>query len=287
MTTTRFKRIVLGLPQGMGNQSAVQAAADLAEFMKVDLLAAFVADAALLEMAASPPRRELRLLDQQWQPLDTARMSRDLQDVAELARKRFAESVGNRSIRAAFDVLSDVDRVASLIRAGDIVAIIEPSHPGESITRQFTALLDAAFATAPAVLLMPRRIVRTSGPVMALAGGPDDACIGVALELAATLKERLVVVMPVGAVLPEGILDAAKEFGVPIDPSTGDATASIGSLSLGAASAAKERLRVMSRHLMKDASRVLSMLYGVPLLAIDGDQLQSPAINGDFKASSA
>ena len=43
--------------------------------------------------------------------------------------------------------------MSSLIRAGDIVAIIEPSHPGERITRQLIGPLNAAFDTAAAILV--------------------------------------------------------------------------------------------------------------------------------------
>lgn len=281
----RFKRMVVGLPQGMGNRSAVEAAADLAEFLKLELLAAFITDAALLELAEFPAIRELRLLDQQWQPLDVARIARDLEDAANLARRRFDESVGSRTIKTGFDVLAGADLMASLIDAGDIVTIIEPSHPGESITRQFTALLDAAFETASAILVVPRRIARTSGPIMAVAGGHDDASIRVALEIAAALKERLIVVAPAGMPLPPEVVADAERFGVAVEQLAGNGAHARSPLPPSSRSG--ERLRVITRRLLGDASQLFSRLQGVPLLVIESQQAASAETPGGLKASSA
>jgi hypothetical protein len=269
MSNGRFKRMVVGLPQGMGTPSAVQAAADLAEFLQLELLAAFIADAALLDLAEFPAMRELRLLDQQWQPLDVARIARDLEETANLARRRFDEIVGSRTIKTGFDVFARAELMVSRIEAGDIVTIIEPSHPGESITRQFTALFDAAFETAAAILVIPRRIVRTSGPIMALAGGPEDPSIRIALEIAAALKERLIVVAPPGVPLPPDIAADAQQLAVPVEQLAGNANAPS---PLPSSSRSGERLRVITRRLLGDASQLFSMLQGVPLLVLDSEQ---------------
>lgn len=282
MSDGRFKRMVVGLPQGMGTLSAVQAAADLAEFLQLELFAAFIADSALLDLAEFPAMRELRLLDQQWRPLDVARVARDLEEAANLARRRFDEIVGGRAIKTAFDVLYGAELMVSRIEAGDIVTIIEPSHPGESITRQFTALFDAAFETAAAILVVPRRIVRTSGPIMALAGGPEDASIRIALEIAAALKERLIVVAPPGMTLPPEIAADAQQLGVPVEQLAGDANAPS---PLPSASRSRERLRVITRPLLGDASQLFSMLQGVPLLVLDSGQ--AAPTRGGLKVSSA
>jgi hypothetical protein len=175
MSGRPFKRMVVGSPQGMGYESAVRAAADLAEFLHIEFLAAYIADTTLLALAESPAIRELRILDQLWQPLDVRQISRGLEGAYEAARRRFEASVRDRSVKSAFDVLSSADAIAALIQAGDILAIIEPTHPCEKITRQFYALLDAAFATAATILIVPRSIVSRSGPIMALASWSTDA----------------------------------------------------------------------------------------------------------------
>lgn len=273
MSKRRFKRMVVGLPQGMGNRSAIAAAADLAEILQIELLATFIADTTLLELAGFPAMRELRIFDQQWQPLDAAQTARDLEDASNIARRRFDESVGSRSIKTSFDILAGAELMASLVGAGDIVTIIEPTHPGESITRQFTALLDVAFETAAAILVVPRQIVRSSGPIMAIAGGADDASIHVALEIAAALNERLVVVACPGAVLPAEIVAEAERLGVAVEQLTSADVKAATPLPLSSRS--KERLRVITRQLLGGAPRSFSMLHGVPLLVVDSDQAVS------------
>lgn len=272
MSGPRFKRMVVGLPQGMGNRSAVAAAADLAEFLRIELVAAFIADATLHDLAGFPAMRELRIFDRQWQPLDVARISRDLEDAVGVARKRFDESVGSRTVKTSFDVLTGAEVMASFIQAGDIVTIIEPGHPGESITRQFTALLDAAFETTAAILVVPGRLVRVSGPIMAVASGPEDASIWVALEIAAALKERLIVVAPPGVRLSPEIAAAANELGVAVEQLAAGTTDSNALLSLPSSIRSQERLRVVARRLLDGAPKLFSMLHGVPLLAVDVDE---------------
>jgi hypothetical protein len=272
MSDRRFDRLVVGLPQSTGNASAFAVAADLAEFLQLELLAAFIADAALHDLAGFPAARELRILDQQWQPVDVAKMSQDIEDAVGLARRRFAETVGSRAMKVSFDILAGAEPIVSLLKADDIVAIIEPSHPGESITRQFTALFDAAFESAAAVLVVPRHVVRVRGPIMALANGPEDTSIRVALDIAAALKERLVVAGLAAIELPTEIIAEAQDRGVAVDR-----------LDSGAYACAvpspqsNERLRVVGRGLVRRTAQIFSTLQGVPLLAIYAARSASPA----------
>ena len=69
---TAFRRMVVGLPQSTASNAAVEAAADLAEFLQIELHATFVADPTLLELAGSQSVRELRTLGQGWQSIDLA-----------------------------------------------------------------------------------------------------------------------------------------------------------------------------------------------------------------------
>ena len=92
-----------------------------------------------------------------------------------VARWRFAKSVKNRSVKTSFDVVGGAEVIASLIRSDDIVAIIEPTHPGERITRQFTSLVHAAFETAAGNPHSPTADrTRATGPIMAVAADPGD-----------------------------------------------------------------------------------------------------------------
>ena len=259
-----FKRMVVGLPQGLAGQAAVDATADLAEFLQIELLATFIADSTLHTLAELSGARELRTLDQGWQAIDVAQITRDIESAASLARRRFAETIGTRALKASFDVIGGVEIMASLIRADDIVAIIEPGHPGERITQQFTRLLAAAFATAGAVLAVPRRIVRTAGPIMTTASSSEDPSIRTALQIAAALRERLVVTMAADVRLPIELLAEAERLGVAVERSGG------GALPVARL---QERMRVLTRSALTDKGITLfSSLQGIPLLLIDPDR---------------
>ena len=270
MTSSRlgFKRMVIGLPQTMADRAAIDAAAELAEFLQVELLAAFIADPALRALAERPAARELRTLGQGWQTIDPAQIKRDIEQISAIAQRRFAETVGGRSIKTGFDVVTGAPMLASLIRADDILAILEPGHPGESITRQFTSLLDTAFATAAAILAVPRRILRPTGPILAVVTGGDHNNLRLALQIAAASKERLLVATPPGVRLPDEILADAERLGVPIERiSTG---LSQQTLALPSARA-NERLRIVARdQLPEDA--LFANLRGIPVLVVEPER---------------
>jgi hypothetical protein len=256
--------MVIGLPQSLADQSAVNAIADLAEFLNIELLAAVIADSSLNSIAGWSAVRELRIPGHGWQPIDWPQMTREIDHVISLARQRFADAVKSCTVRTSFDVVAGTQIMASLIRPDDIVAIIEPSHPGERITRQFSALLDAALEAARAVLILPRKIARTSGPIMALATAADDASIPVALEVAAALKEDLIVV---GAAPTATSLADAEQRGIRVQTAAAGAPPSL--TEVISASHPRERLHVATRTgLPADAGELFSALHGVPLLVV-------------------
>jgi hypothetical protein len=269
-----FKRMVVGLPQSVANHGAVDAVAEFAELLRIELVAAYVADPTLAALAEWSGARELRVLDQEWRAINVEQITREVEHAASLARGRFAESVKSRTIKTSFDIVAGAEVAASLIQAGDIVAIIEPSHPGERITRQFTHVLDAAFATAAAVLVMPRKLARTSGPVLVFAAAGDVPSIRAGLEVAAALKERLIVVMPPDAPFPADILADADQLGIAVERYAGDGRTTLTALAAFTAPI-RERLRVVTGgRLMDDASRLFSSLSGVPLLVVGGGRAE-------------
>ena len=212
-----FKRMVVGLPESLPNYGACNVAADLAERLNIQFLAAFIADASVRALVDSPAARELRLLERNWQTIDRSRMLDDLESVATIVRRRVAESTQGRSLDARFDIIQDVDAIGSFIQADDLVVIIDPAHPGERITRQFTCLLDAAVRTAAAVLVLPAQVGRTAGPVVAFATGSQDPSLRIGLQVASALRERLIVEVAEDLPLSSDILRDAHRLGVPVE----------------------------------------------------------------------
>ncbi len=155
----------------------------------------------------------------------------------------------------------------SLIRADDIVAIMEPSHPSEWIARQFTNLLDAALRSPAAILFVPKRLARTRGPVMVTASEADDPSLATTLEIAGALKEPLIVALA-GAPLSTEFLASAKRLNVSVRRINGHEAARRAA-PLIATPVGNERLRVAARaRLADDAVRVFAQLRDVPLLAV-------------------
>ena len=101
-----FERMVIGLPQSVADHTSVGAAVDLAERLRIELFAAFVADTGSYALAGSTLAREFCILDLRWQPIERARFLQDLELRADLARQHFAESTKNRNLNARFDVFS-------------------------------------------------------------------------------------------------------------------------------------------------------------------------------------
>jgi hypothetical protein len=191
----QFTRMLIGLPQSASDYAAVRAAAELAEALGINLSAAFIDDPTLLTLAQYQGVRELRAFGSGWRALDPAQMIRDLERAAVAAERLFTEAVKARRIETRFDIVHGeaAELFGSLAQAGDILAVVEPRSPTERITRQFTSLLGAALRTPAPVMLVPGHIVRTRGPIVAVAQAPDDPSIRTATAVADLTNEQLVV----------------------------------------------------------------------------------------------
>jgi len=69
-TRVDFKRMLVRLPQNAGDYAAVGVMAQLADLMGASVVATFVQDAELVEMAALPCVRELRPFGGGWHPIE-------------------------------------------------------------------------------------------------------------------------------------------------------------------------------------------------------------------------
>lgn len=251
MANRYFERMVIGLPKGAVNRPSIRAAADLAEFLNIELIGAFIADANLRSLIGLPGR-ELRIADLQWQPIDLTSVPGNLEYLIDFARNYFAESVDRRTVKTSFEVIEDTHVIGSLIRQNDIVAVIEPAHPGERITQQFTALLDAAFKKSASILVIPRRILHSRGPIAAVAASGDDASISAAIEIANALNERLLVATQPGISLSAEIFASASRRGVEVEQIVADVRVADAQARTHLLSRLKGRLHVISRSCRAD-----------------------------------
>jgi hypothetical protein len=195
MESHSFRRIVLGL-QPRARDDIIPLAVEFADLLHLDLLGLFLEDTSLSSLANLPFAREFRPLGGGWHSIDIDRLAHD----AELAARSVERMVGDAAKRLATRYQFEVARgpmseiIASVSQPNDIVVIVEPISQAERASQQFSWLVEAAFRSAAAVLLVPPRIVRMKGPIAAVAAGPDDPSIRAAAAVALAAKEELIVI---------------------------------------------------------------------------------------------
>jgi hypothetical protein len=264
-----FKRMLLRLPQSTHDYAAVGAAAQLAGLLGASVVATFVQDADLVDVAALPCVRELRPLGGGWHPIEGPQLVRQLDRAAATAQRLFQDAVRAIRIEASFNVARGPveDMMASAAAADDIIVIIEPRNPAERVTQQFSRLVDAAFRASIAVMVVPSRIVRTAGPIAAVISGPDDPSIRTAVAIAAAAKERVIALGPSGSNACESIAELADAAGVRVEAGPDMQEPLDVSTLLTQLSRLNDRLLVMSRGALGDRRvPTLASLRGTPIL---------------------
>lgn len=214
-----FKRMLVRLPHSTHDYAGVGVAAELAGLLGASLVATFVQDAELVELAALPCVRELRPLGGGWHPIEGPQLLRQLDRAVATARRRFQEAVRSTQVEASFNVATgSVANVMGVTAEDeDIIVIIEPRNPAERVTQQFTRLVDTAFSAAVAVMVVPSRIARTAGPIAAVISGPEDPGLHFALAIAAAAKERVIALAPAWANARAAIHELAEAAGVRLE----------------------------------------------------------------------
>jgi predicted ATP-dependent protease len=189
-----FRRIVLGLQPG-AHERTMQLAVELADLLHLDLLGLLLEDTSLRDLANIPFSREFRLLDGGWHAIDLDRVAHDFELAARIIKRKFTEAAKGLPTGSQFEIArkSLTETFASVSRTDDIIMIVEPQNPAERATQQFSWLLEAALRSAAAVMLVPPRVARTKGPIVAIGQSADDPGIHTAAAIALATKEELVI----------------------------------------------------------------------------------------------
>ena len=276
-----FKRLVLGMqPREPGH--TLRLAVELAELLKLELLGMFLEDTSLQQLAGIPFARELRPLGGGWHPIDIGQFSRELEHAAQSAEKTFAEAAKRLPTQWRFEVARGpmAVTIATVSQTSDIVVIGEPMSAAERITQQFSWLIQAAFQSAAAVMIVPSRIARVQGPIVAIAMTPDDPSIGVAANIAVAANEELVVIDVCEKAIDEAQIRAlAPTKGLAIKRIRGGWKTGADAASLARALGPRhERLVVMTRGASDgQAASIIAADRRVPVLVIE--PLESTAAN--------
>ena len=271
-----FSRIVLGLQSA--SHPNMRLAVELAELLQLDLLGLLIEDASLRGLGGIPVVREFRPLGGGWHPIDIERISRELDLAAASIQRLFAESVRGLTTTCKFEVVrgSIVEAIASISRASDIMIIMEPAHPAEHATRQFHWLIEGAFRSAAAVMLVPTHVARQRGAVVAVAATANDPCILAAAAIALAAKESLIVIEAF-----DGTIDEAELRKAVANTSLNIVRISAGKRSLSDPAALatalqhqRERLVLMTRGAVAaEMPSLIAAARRVPVLVIEHPEL--------------
>jgi hypothetical protein len=242
-----FKRMVLGLPHSAKDYASVVFTAELADLLGLDLLGIFAEDEGLVDLALLPCVREFRLAGDGWHRLDVEQMVRCSSQAAADARRLFSDAAKSLRVATRFDVVKgQIDKaVGSQTMPNDIIVVIEPKSAAERVSYQFRQFVDMALNAPVATLLVPSRISRHKGPVVAIAASAHDVSIVAGLRVAEAVHEKLLVLTP-------KIADEVLSARFPITSAVHVDQRSLPSIELGPAelgsilAAAGERLVVMS-----------------------------------------
>lgn len=277
-----YKRVVLSLHHNALDAPSIAFAAELSELLQLDLHGLFVQDESLYHLAGHAGLRELATFGLEWRPMDLGQLSLELSSSARAAERLFAQAAGRLRAASRFEVVRGqvAKTIAAMSRETDIVMVCGPRSPAERLVQPFCTVLDAAFRSTAAVLLVPRTMARRQGPVVALAGGPEDPAIRSAAAIARAAREKLIVFDAGGSLSPSA-LQALGEW----EPTT--EIRALPRKALGGArpladalGSLKERLIVLTRDaVFPDGERLNDLLEArrVPLLVIEPQRLGPPA----------
>ncbi len=267
-----FKRLVLGLEPSAPDR-AIRLAAKLAELLHLELLGLFVEDPSLRDLAAIPFVREFQPLGGGWRSIDLDQLTHDLDIAIRNVERMFVEAAKGLTTRCQFEVThgAAAQAIASISRSGDIVALTEPATPAARATQQFSWLVNAAFQSAAAVMLVPARIARATGPVVAIALAPDDPSIRTAAAIAMAARENLIIVNA-----SEGKGDDPKDRKIAADTDllikhvfTGKASLSDPATYAHALRSVQERLVVAARSVLApELALTMASSRRIPVLVI-------------------
>lgn len=185
-----FRRLIVGAVTAPIASGALTLSARLAAELELEIEGLYIEDESLLGLAALPSRREVRLGSGRLEPLDAQCLEQALGRAAKTLEASLARAAGAaralHRFRLARGDLATV--IGANVTRSDIVAVVAGGalHPGHDLHL-------AAMQARASVLLIPSRLARRPGAIVALmSGGPmDERTVTLAARLAARRRERL------------------------------------------------------------------------------------------------
>jgi len=191
-TKPDFRRMLLWLPHSRQDYAAVPIIAELAGLLGTDLVGTYVQDSSVPGLAGLPNAREFRA--GRWHPSSSEQLAQDLAFAAREAERLFRQAAGRGGPALAFNASDRFIAEGQEAGVDDIIVVIEPTSAIDRATHQFGESFKAAFRSSSSVLLIPGQARQLSGPILVAASHPEDPAIDTALAVAATTRERLILI---------------------------------------------------------------------------------------------
>ncbi len=195
MSAARITQFVVGVCGEMPGRQTLETAAEMAHMFSARFSALMIDDGASGTLGYLPFAREYVPARAAWQTIGVADVAARQALSLRRARDAFAAIAQLHGISAHVEVISGnlQDELTGVLHETDVVALLAPSQASEWMTLPFAAFADAAFQGPATALLLPARITRRTGPIVALASMEDAASLALAARLARASGEMLIV----------------------------------------------------------------------------------------------
>lgn len=190
VTPLLYTRLVASFPAGVA-PAAVDTLIDLARALGAELQAVLLEDIATLALAELPSPRTFDPRISLWRDVQPAELQRELDLAAAVLRRRL-EAASRAGLHTQVTVARGEPGsfLGECAQAGDLLVVTEPADPMARWVQPFTGLLEAALAAPPALLYLPHRGARGSGPIAAFGSAvATDLARGLAQALGALYVE--------------------------------------------------------------------------------------------------
>jgi nucleotide-binding universal stress UspA family protein len=197
-----IRRILVALDASPHSQAALEAASDLADALKAELVGIFVEDVNLLHLAGLPFAREVGYPSGTERPLDSPSMERELRIQAEQARQTLAGVAVRRQIQWSFRVVRGQVATELLIAAqeADLLALGRASWASTRRVRLgATARVVVAQAPRPVLLLQHGHAICQPVQLVYDASSGARQALATAVQLAALTGAHLTVMLVMDA----------------------------------------------------------------------------------------
>jgi hypothetical protein len=272
MQRSRYRRLLLDLRHAGGDPAALSAMLGLARLLELDPLGIFIEDEDVFCLAGLPFARELCLPMGAWRALDPARLAGEMAALAEQARRAFERASLDLGRSAQFTRLRGDPGALFAEQAGeaDIIALAASAGPAGLADAAMRRLEAAVLAIGRTVLMLPPRLLRTRGPVAAVISGAVADEFELAVRVAVSSGEPLLLLSSASERETEEAVAAAEASGVAASRIVVRALAApTGEAILAGLAGAGERLLVLPRARAGARLSTLAAARGIPVLAVE------------------